>query len=98
MSRFSIIDTRVQELLEQYPETRENDHLLYSTYVETYHYLEIDKHIFVNYKEYNIPPFSSVERSARDVRKKNTHIRGTAVTQEKRQEAEAEYKEHYLHN
>ena len=95
MSKFKIIDTRVQEILEQFPETRENDHKLYSKYLETYYYLEFNKKIFENYTEYNIPPFSSIERSARDIKNKYTNLKGNADTQVKRAEAEKEYKNHY---
>lgn len=37
MSKINVIETRVKELLEEYPETRENDNLLYTKYIEEYH-------------------------------------------------------------
>lgn len=95
MNRISVIDTRVQELLEQFPDTRENDHLLYVVYIETYHFLEFSKRVFINYKEYDVPPFSSIERSARDIRNKHANLKGSAKTQENRNKGEAEYRKHY---
>ena len=98
MSKFKIIDMRTQEILEQFPETRENDHLLYIQYVETYHYQEFNREVFAKYKKLEIPPFSSIERSGRDLRRKFPNLRGTSNTQKNRSQAEAEYRESYKSN
>jgi len=95
MGRFKEIDTRVKELLEQIPETRENDQKLYIAYIETYYYIDFDKRVFADYKAYNLPPFSTVERSARDMRAKYPNLRGSKENQKNRKRLEAEYKTYY---
>lgn len=95
MKKLKIVDIRTQEILEQFPETRESDHLLYIQYIETYYYQDFNREIFANYKKLNIPPFSSVERSGRDLRRKFPNLRGTSNTQNNRSQAEAEYRENY---
>lgn len=43
MSRVNVIENRVKEILQEYPETRGNDNLLYAKYIEEYHYIEFNK-------------------------------------------------------
>ena len=57
MSKINIVETRVKEILEIYPNTRENDNLLYVTYLEEYHYIDFRREKFINYKEYGLPSF-----------------------------------------
>lgn len=96
MGRFSVIDARVQEILEQFPETRNCDQNLYATYVEMYYYLELNKQVFINYEKYGIPPSSSIERSARAIKEKYPNLKGTSENKNKRKKAEAEYIQHYM--
>lgn len=98
MGRNKLIDTRTQEILEQFPETRKNDHLLYKKYIETYHYVDFNANVFVNYQEYGLPPFATIERSGRDIRSKFPNLKGDAATQEGRAKAEAEYRNYAYEN
>ena len=98
MGRNKIIDARVKETLELFPETRINDHLLYKRYIEAYHFVDFNANVFVNYQEYGLPPFATIERSGRDIRSKFPNLRGDAATQEARAKAEAEYREYAIEN
>lgn len=50
MSKINVIETRVRELLEYNPATRENDNLLYVTYLKEYHYIDFTEETFINYE------------------------------------------------
>ena len=95
MSKINIVETRVKELLEQIPETRNSDELLYVTYIETYHYANLTKDTFINYKQYNLPSFKTVERIRRNLQDNEKHIEADKETQENRQYSEREHKEKY---
>lgn len=95
MSKVNIVETRVRELLEQIPETRNSDELLYVTYIETYHYTNLSKDTFINYKQYNLPSFKTIERIRRDLQDKEKHVEADKETQDNREYAEKEYKEKY---
>lgn len=95
MSKVNLVETRVKELLENVPETRNSDELLYAIYIETYHYLSLNKDIFINYKQYNLPSFKTVERIRREMQCKEKHLEAEKETQDKRKYTEQEYKERY---
>lgn len=95
MAQLKVIETRVKELLEENQEARDNDQLLYVLYLETYHFIEFNKNVFAHYEEYHIPPFSSVERAARDIKRKQKYITMTEKEIKKRKSAEEKYKEFY---
>ena len=96
MSKIKTVEIRVKELLENVPETRNNDELLYVTYLETYHYINFNKNVFVNYKEYGLPSFKTVERIRRDMQSKDSSVEAESSTQNNREYAEAECKEYYI--
>lgn len=91
MSRVNVIETRVKEILQEYPETRENDNLLYVKYIEEYHYIEFNKNTFVHYEEYGLPSFKSIERSRRRIQNEQCSYKASEDTEKKRREAEHEY-------
>lgn len=95
MSKIKTVEIRVKELLENIPETRNNDELLYVTYLETYHYIDFSKNVFVNYKEYGLPSFKTIERVRRDMQSKDGSVEAENNTKEDRRYTEAEYKEYY---
>lgn len=91
----SIMEERVRELLENIPETRKSDELLYAMYIEQYYNIEFNKHTFVNYQQYQLPSFKSIERTRRDIQVKNK-----SLVDKNKQEARAEigekYKDYYI--
>ena len=95
MAKINIIETRVKELLENVYETRNSDELLYVTYLETYHYIDFGKNVFVNYKEYNLPSFKTIERARRKLQEKYSYLEAELKTEENRKYKETEYKEYY---
>ena len=95
MSKINLIETRVKELLENIPNTRNSDELLYVTYIETYHYTNLTRDTFINYKQYDLPSFKTIERIRRDLLNKEKHIEADQVTQDNRKYAEQEYRERY---
>ena len=95
MAKIDVIQTRVREILENYPNTRENDNLLYVTYLEEYHYIEFSKDKFVNYKEYGLPSFKSIERARRKIQNEENSYKASEDVESGRVEAEHRYKETY---
>lgn len=57
---------------------------------------KINKDVFINHEEYKVPPFSTIERSARDIKLKYPNLRGKASNQQKRKQSEEEYKKYYV--
>lgn len=91
MSKINVIETRVKELLEEYPETRENDNLLYTKYIEEYHYVDFNKNTFVHYEEYGLPSFKSVERCRRKIQNEQCKYQASEDIEKGRKEAEQYY-------
>lgn len=91
----SIMEERVRELLENIPETRKSDELLYAMYIEQYYNIEFNKHTFVNYQQYQLPSFKSIERTRRDIQVKNKSL-VDKNKQEARTEIEEKYKDYYI--
>ena len=95
MGRVNVIETRVKEILANHPNTRDNDHCLYTTYIEEYHYINFSKDSFINYEQYGLPSFKSVERARREIQNKQCLYRASEDIEEGRKEAEKEYRENY---
>ena len=95
MAKVNVIETRVKEILEFYPETRDNDNLLYVTYIKEYHYVDFTKETFINYEQYGLPSFKSVERARREIQNKQNMYKASEKIEENRKEAEKTYKENY---
>lgn len=91
MPRVDVIEIRVKELLEQYPETRNNDNLLYVKYLEEYHYVEFNKNTFVNYEKYGLPSYKTIERNRRKIQNEQNYYKPSKEVETKRKEAEQEY-------
>ena len=95
MPKVNVIETRVKEILELYPETRENDNLLYVKYIKEYHYIDFNENVFINYEEYGLPSFKSVERARRRIQNEDGTYKASEKIEEKRKEAEKNYIENY---
>lgn len=95
MPKVNVIETRVKEILEFYPETRDNDNLLYVQYIKEYHYVDFTKETFVNYEQYGLPSFKSVERARRDIQNKQNLYKASKKIEDSRKEAEKTYIQNY---
>lgn len=95
MPKVNVIETRVKEILEYYPNTRENDNLLYVTYLEQYHYIEFNKDTFINYEEHGLPSFKSIERARRKIQNEQNSYKASEDVENMRREAEQTYKQNY---
>ena len=95
MRKISVVETRVREILEIYPETRENDNLLYVKYVEEYHYVDFSKDVFINYEQYGLPSYKTVERARRKIQNEQFHCRASEDVEEDRRNAEKSYIENF---
>ena len=91
MPKVDVIEIRVKELLEQYPETRNNDNLLYVKYLEEYHYVEFNKNTFIHYEKYGLPSYKTVERNRRKIQNEQNYCKASENMMKKRREAEQEY-------
>ena len=91
MSRVNVIENRVKEILQEYPETRENDNLLYTKYIEEYHYVEFNKNTFVHYEKYGLPSFKTIERNRRKIQNEQNYFKASKDIEKKRREAEQDY-------
>lgn len=96
VGKVNVVETRVKEILELYPETRENDNLLYVTYVEEYHYVDFKKDTFINYEQYGLPSFKTVERARRKIQNEQFCFRASEGIEESRREAEKNYIENFM--
>ncbi len=94
LKKESIMEERVKELLENIPETRTSDELLYAVYIENYYDIEFNKHTFVNYQEYKLPSFKSIERTRRDIQNKYSNL-VDGNKKETRELIEKHYKDYY---
>ena len=95
MPRINEIEIRVKELLETYPQTRNNDNLLYVKYIEEYYYTEFNRETFVKYEEKGLPSYKSIERCRRKIKNEQNVCRATEETEQRRQEAEKYYKNNF---
>ena len=95
MSKTNIIEPRIKEILEFYPETRENDNLLYVKYIKEYHYVDFNENVFVNYEEYGLPSFKTIERVRRDIQNAQNMYKASEKVEEERKEAEKQYINNY---
>lgn len=95
MSKVNVIEIRVKEILEYYPETRDNDNLLYVTYIEEYHYVKFTRETFINYEQYGLPAFKTIERVRRDIQNVQNLYKPSEKVEENRKEAEKTYRENY---
>lgn len=93
-----IIENRVKELLEQIPETRENDQKLYAIYIETYHFVDFNRETYMNYKDYGLPSFKSVERVRRKLQNEYGICEANDNVIDKRMEAEKQYIDYAIDN
>lgn len=95
MSKINVIETRVKEILDIFPNARENDNLLYVTYLEEYHYIDFSREKFINYKEYGLPSFKSVERARRKIQNEQCSYKASEDIENERREAEQLYRHTY---
>ena len=83
-------------ILTNYPNTRNDDYLLFSKVVERINpSIKGLKFNFVldNNKELHLPSFKTIERHRRKLQKENPELRANESTTEARSELEEEYKE-----
>ena len=95
MAKVSVIETRVKEVLENSPATRENDNLLYVTYLEEYHYVDFNKQTFIDYERYELPSFKSIERARRKIQNEEGKYKASESIEEERKKAEQNYRNYY---
>lgn len=95
MAKISVIETRVKEMLENSPATRENDNLLYVTYLEEYHYIDFNRETFANYERYGLPSFKSIERVRRKIQNEEGKYKASACIEEGRNETKKQFENYY---
>lgn len=93
--KVNVVETRVEEILEFYPETRENDNLLYVKYIEEYHYVDFNRDIFVSYEQYGLPSYKTVERARRKIQNEKFRYQSSETVEKARKEAEKDYIERF---
>lgn len=96
MPKVNEIEIRVKEILEYYPETRENDNLLYVIYLEQYHYIEFNRENYINAEELQLPSFKTIERNRRYIQNNLGLFKPSEKTENKRKDAEKSYIEDYV--
>lgn len=95
MPKINVIEIRVREILETYPETRSNDNLLYVKYIKEYHYIDFNEDTFINYEEYGLPSYKSIERARRKIQNEKFVCRASETVENERKEAEKQYQDYY---
>ena len=92
----------VEDILLKNPKTRDSDERLYNKLLRLKGF-EINSEIFVNYRNYKLPSFSSVSRARRKVQedeRKNKGIedwelQSTKTVEKYRRQLEKEYRNYY---
>ena len=92
----------VRDILMAIPDTRDSDEVLYMEVLKQKGH-EINKEIFINYKNYNLPSFSSISRARRRVQEeernnkhyKDWQLQSTRTVERHRRKLEKEYREFY---
>lgn len=95
MPKINVIETRVKEILDIFPNARENDNLLYVTYLREYHYVSFNEEVFVNYEKYGLPSFKSIERARRKIQNEQNLLKASEEIENCRREAEQLYRQSY---
>ena len=95
MPKINVIEIRVREILETYPETRSNDNLLYVKYIKEYYYIDFNEDTFINYEEYGLPNYKSIERARRKIQNEKFVCRASETVENERREAEKQYQDYY---
>lgn len=95
MPKINVIETRVKEILDIFPNARENDNLLYVTYLREYHYVSFNEEVVVNYEKYGLPSFKSIERARRKIQNEQNSFKASEEIEKNRKEAERLYKQTY---
>lgn len=95
------VQEKVKGLLTRYPETRDNDMLLYVKFAELidseYHQNALHRpfeDVVLNLKEYNLPSFGSVGRARRKLQEKYPELRADDKVEYFRSEEEQKYREY----
>lgn len=89
---------RTQSILERFPETRNDDHTLYYTYLKEYYcrtYNISFANAFILHKDFKIPPYHSVARFRRELQTKFPELRADEIVKSARDEEEMQYHEYY---
>lgn len=84
----------VKELFQKYPETRNDDDLLYWKYVEVFTGVGNFERLFYDKKfrhDWKVLSYKSIVRSARKIREKFPEFRPSKAIQEAKKEKENEY-------
>ena len=102
MKKIESIAKQVKQILIDYPETRNNDYLLWIKFIELCTdksplLVESFRYIVENLRELGIPNFETIGRARRKVQEKNPDLNATESTQKHREEREVAFRE-FAHN
>ena len=92
----------VRDILMAIPDTRDSDEVLYMEALKRNGH-QINKETFTNYKNYNLPSFSSISRARRKVQEieRNTKedkdwiLQSTKTVEKRRRKLEERYRNYY---
>ena len=96
------ITRRVKLILEEYPETRNDDNLLWWKTIEMiadevgedFVDMKPFKYMLLNFNRLNFPTFETVSRTRRKVQEKYPELKGTKKVQNQRAKSEQAYREY----
>lgn len=96
--QFEKMNVLVASILEDYPDTRDSDNLLYLTVIETIGRGNMDKpisEILLNLEELGLPCFETVRRTRQKIQTEREDLRATTRVRSLRSIREEEYKEYF---
>lgn len=92
----------ISSILEEYPQTRNSDNLLYLTVIETIGTGNMEKpisEILLNLEELGLPCFETVRRTRQKIQAVREDLRACDTVQDYRTEREIEFREYFgAHN
>ncbi len=91
MKRLYDVSKEVEALLEEKPETRDSDDVLYFNLINGLQPGLTTYDVFINRNRYNLPPYESVRRTRQKLQEKRPDLRGTERIRQLRKEKEEEY-------
>ena len=94
MMELKTIQQKVEEILKQYPGTRDDDRELIQVYYGKYHNIDYYTPFGAVIKNKKLPSFESIRRTRQKVQSENESLRGTRETEQRRLDAQVDFIEY----
>ena len=94
MTELKTIQQKVEEILRQYPGTRNDDRELIQVYYGKYEGIDYYTPFGAVLRNKNLPSFESIRRTRQKLQSENEDLRGDKYTEQRRLDAQIDYIEY----